>query len=80
MYNLLGGSEEERQQAKAIFQYMDEWKSVWTSGPAQILRIYTNQEWDIIKGSKDETGASTLIHDKASSIVEKQSHQFSYKD
>ena len=32
-----------------------------------------------IKGSKGQTGMSILSHDKASSTMEKQSNQFSFK-
>ena len=55
-------------------------KSARKSEPVQILGIYTNKRWNIIKGSEDQTGASTLSHDKACSTVEKQSHRFSYED
>ena len=45
------------------------------------LGIHTNQVWNIIKGSKDQTGASTLGHDKASITMEQQQrHQFCNKD
>ena len=58
---------------------MDELKTPGSSGSVQILRIHSNQRWNTSKGSKTQTGASTLNHDKASSTVEKQSHQFSHK-
>ena len=52
---------------------------VLRSGPVKILRIHRNQRRNINKGSKDQTGASALSHDKASSTMEKQRHQFSHK-
>ena len=55
---------------------MDERISARRSGPVNILRIHTNQRWNISKGSKDQIGASIFSHDKASNTVEK-SHQFS---
>ena len=44
------------------------------------LGNHTNQGWNVIKGSNDETGTGTPSHDKASSTVKKESDQFSYKD
>ena len=43
----------------------DEWKNAGRSGPAQIPCIHTNQRRNINKGSEDQTGATTLSHDKA---------------
>ena len=42
---------------------MDEWKRAGRSGPGQIIELHTNQ------GRKDETGASTLSHDRVSSTM-----------
>ena len=51
------------------------------SGPDHILAVHINQGWNIIiKGSKDATSAGTLSLDKACSTIEKQPHQFSYKE
>ena len=57
---------------------MDEWKNAGRSGPVQIPRIHTNQRRNINKGSKGQTGATTLTDDEASDIatMEKQRHQF----
>ena len=48
-------------------KHIDEWKTAGRSGPVQILRIHTNQRWNINKGSKDQTGTSTVSHDKTKS-------------
>ena len=47
---------------------MDEWKNARRSGPVQIPRIHTNHRCNINKGSKGQTGAGSLSHDKAGSI------------
>ena len=47
--------------------------------PAQIFGIHTSQGWNIIKGSKDQTGTWSLSYDEASSPMEKQSNQFSIR-
>ena len=54
---------------KTICQHTDEWRSSRRSvGPVQqLFRIHTNQGRNIAEGSKDQTGASTLSHGKASS-------------
>ena len=44
--------------------------NIWMNGPIQKLLIHTNQRQNTNKGSKDLTGASTLIHDKASNTME----------
>ena len=59
---------------------MYEWKNAGRNGPAQIFLIHTNQRQNISIGSEDQTGTSTLIPDKDSNALKKQSHQFSYKD
>ena len=41
-------------------------KTAGRSGPVQIIVIHTNQGWNTIKGSKDQTDTDTLSHDKAS--------------
>ena len=53
-------------------------KKAGRSGPVQIFRILTNQRWHINKGSKDQTGAGTLSHDKDSNtMTEKKAAGFS---
>ena len=59
-------------QTKASHQCMDEWKSAERSGPVQILGIHTNQGWNIIKGSNDQTGTGTLSNNKAIGTMEKK--------
>ena len=44
---------------------MDKWKSARRSESVQIVGIHTNQGWNILKGSKVQTGTSTVSHDKA---------------
>ena len=44
---------------------MDEWESARTNGPAKLPGIHRNYIWNISKGSKEQTGASTNSHDKA---------------
>ena len=53
---------------------IDEWKTTWKGWPMQVPKIHTNQRWNINKGSKDKTGASTLSHDKASNTMEQEAH------
>ena len=65
---------------KTIYQHKDERTNTRRSGPVQILRLHTNQRWNISKRSKDQTGASTLSHDKAGNIVEKQTISFPTKN
>ena len=46
-----------------------------------MLVIHTNPGRNITEGSKDQADTGTMSHDKAaSSTMEKQSDQFSYKD
>ena len=59
---------------------MNGWENAGRSGPTEILMIHTNNRRNFNKGSKDQTGASILSHEKASDTTDKQSHQFSYKD
>ena len=56
---------------KSIYQHMDKWENAGRSGPVQIP-THINQR-NVIKRSKDQTGVSTLSHDKASSTMEQQS-------
>ena len=44
-------------------------KNAGRSGPVEIPRIHTNQRRNINKESKDQTGASTLGHGKASKTM-----------
>ena len=37
--------------------------------------LHTNQGWIITKGNEDQTGASTLSHDKACNTMEQEAHQ-----
>ena len=69
-----------RPSSNSNIRITDAWKSVRRSGPVQISSILTNRRQNVSKGRKDQTGGSTLRHDKASNTVEKQSHQFSHKD
>ena len=68
--DLLGGSEEEVQQ---LTERLKKTAAGWDPHKP-------NQKQNINKGSKDQTGASKLSHDKASNTMEKQRHQFSCKD
>ena len=49
-----------------ISAHMEECKSARRSGPFQILAIHTSHGRNINKGSKDQTGISTVGPDKAS--------------
>ena len=55
---------------------LDEWKNAGRTRSVQIPGIHTIQRRNINKGSKDQTGASTLSHDKAANTIKKQRHQF----
>lgn len=59
------------QQNFYIERHTDEWTNARRGGPVQILRIHTNQRWNISERSEDQTGASTRSHDKAVGAVEK---------
>ena len=55
--------------SKTIDQHMDEQKNAGRSGQAQIPGIHTNERQNFNKGSKCQTGASILSHDKASNTM-----------
>ena len=44
-----------------------------------MLGIHTNKRWKINKGSKDQTDASTLSHDKASNVWKNNAISFTTK-
>ena len=50
--------------AKTIDQHSDERENAGRCETVQILWIHATQGWDIINGSKDQTIASTLSHEK----------------
>ena len=45
------------------------------NGPVQILGIHANQRRNISEGNTDETGESTLSHNKASNTVGQEENQ-----
>ena len=68
--DLLGGSEEELQQLSERLE-----KTAADIKPRPSTNIWmngkTSQRWNVNKGTKEQTGASTLRHDKASNTVKK---------
>ena len=70
----------QQHQVNTINHYMDEWENAGRSGSVQIPMIRTNPRRNFNKGSKDQTGASTLSQDKANNTLSKQHYQFAYKE
>ena len=66
----------QQHQAKAICNYTDGWRR---RGPVQVKCLGSTQTKDgTTKGNKEQTGASTLSHDKVSRSLEKKNKAISF--